>query len=168
MQQDECLCNRGCMSRKFIRMRGLRLWSTIQQNWRVRSAPILETSTPITAGEYTDLMSRALRGATEVSRVDRSGVLQEQIYLDYSQERLASYGLQPSNLKGILNARNITLPGGALEAGSKNILIDPSGEFTNTAKDIGNVIVGTSGSARRYTCGTWWIFAADIRARRVI
>jgi multidrug efflux pump subunit AcrB len=93
---------------------------------------------------FTDLLSRALRGAPEVSRVDSSGVLPEQIYLDYSQERLASYGLQPSNLKGILNARNITLPGGALEAGSKNILIDPSGEFV-TPEDIGNVIVGTSG-----------------------
>ena len=93
---------------------------------------------------YTDLLSRALRGAPEVSRVDTSGVLAEQIYLDYSQERLASYGLQPSNLKSILNARNITLPGGALEAGSKNILIDPSGEFKNP-EDIGNVIVGESG-----------------------
>lgn len=94
--------------------------------------------------EFTDLISRALSGAPEVSRVDRSGILPEQIYLDYSQERLASYGLQPSNLKAILNARNITLPGGALEAGSKNILIDPSGEFT-TPQEIGNVIVGTSG-----------------------
>ena len=93
---------------------------------------------------FTDFLSRALRGAQEVSRVDTAGVLPEQIYLDYSQERLASYGLQPSNLKGILNARNITLPGGALEAGSKNILIDPSGEFARPA-DIGNVIVGTSG-----------------------
>lgn len=94
--------------------------------------------------DFTDLLSRALVGAPEVSRVDRSGVLPEQIFLDYSQERLASYGLQPSNLKGILNARNITLPGGALEAGSKNILIDPSGEFATPA-DIGNVIVGSSG-----------------------
>lgn len=93
--------------------------------------------------DFTDLLARALLGAPEVSRVDRSGVLPEQIYLDYSQERLASYGLQPSNLKGILNARNITLPGGTLEAGSKNIIIDPSGEFTTQA-DIGNVIVGTS------------------------
>jgi multidrug efflux pump subunit AcrB len=92
---------------------------------------------------FTDLLSRALRGAPEVSRVDTSGVLAEQIYLDYSQERLASYGLQPSNLKSILNARNITLPGGTLEVGSKNILIDPSGEFVRP-EDIGNVIVGTS------------------------
>src|ERR1700722_13908549 len=94
--------------------------------------------------QYTDLLQRTLVGAAEVSRVDRNGVLSEQIYLDYSQERLASYGLQPSNLKSILNARNIPLPGGALKAGSKNILSDPSGEFTSPA-DIGNVIVGTSG-----------------------
>src|SRR5580700_9323059 len=93
--------------------------------------------------QYTDLLARTLAGAPEVSRVDRAGVLPEQVYLDYSQERLASYGLQPSTLKSILNARNITLPGGALEAGSKNILIDPSGEF-ETPADIGNVIVGTS------------------------
>src|SRR5580698_7948173 len=93
--------------------------------------------------QYTDLLQRTLAGAQEVSRVDRSGVLSEQIYLDYSQERLASYGLQPSNLKSILNSRNITLPGGAIESGSKNILVDPSGEFASPA-DIGNVIVGTS------------------------
>src|SRR5580692_2767514 len=94
--------------------------------------------------QFTDLLSRTILGAPEVSRVDRNGVLQEQIYLDYSQQRLASYGMQPSNLKGILNARNITLPGGALEAGSKNIIVDPSGEFTKPS-DIGNVIVGSSG-----------------------
>ncbi len=93
--------------------------------------------------QFTDLLQRTLGGAPEVSRVDRSGVLSEQIYLDYSQEKLASYGLQPSNLKSILNSRNITLPGGTLETGTKNVLVDPSGEFVNTA-DIGNVIVGTS------------------------
>jgi multidrug efflux pump subunit AcrB len=93
---------------------------------------------------FTDLLARALQGAPEVSRVDSAGVLPEQIYLDYSQERLASYGLQPANLRGILNARNITLPGGALEAGAKNIIVDPSGEFTST-EEIRNVIVGSSG-----------------------
>ena len=47
------------------------------------------------------------------------------------------------SIRGMLNARNITLPGGTLEAGSKNIIIGPSGEFSTQA-DIGNVIVGTS------------------------
>lgn len=95
--------------------------------------------------EFTDLIGRTLLGAPQTSRVDRSGVLPEQVYLEYSQERLASYGLQPSNLRNILGARNITLPGGALEIGNKNVILDPSGEFTS-ARAIGDVIVGTSAS----------------------
>jgi multidrug efflux pump subunit AcrB len=93
--------------------------------------------------EFTDLLGRTIQGATEVSRVDRSGVLPEQIYLDYSQARLAAYGLQPSNLTSTLQARNITLPGGTLEVGSKNLVIDPSGQF-DSAREIGGVIVGSS------------------------
>lgn len=96
--------------------------------------------------DYTDLIARTVQGAREVAKVDRKGVLPEQIYLDYSQERLAAYGMKPSNLKDILGARNITLPGGQLEAGTKTIQIDPSGKFTSP-QQIGNVIIGTSSSA---------------------
>jgi multidrug efflux pump len=93
--------------------------------------------------DFTDLIGRTVLGAPQVSKVDRTGVLSQAVYLDYSQQRLASYGLQPAELKNVLGARNIVLPGGTLEVGSKNILINPSGEFTNAAA-IGNVIVGTS------------------------
>lgn len=95
--------------------------------------------------DFTDLIQRTLQGAPEVSRVDRSGVLPEQIYLLYSQQRLAQYGYTPSNLKEILAAQNITLPGGTVEAGSNSVLINPSGLFTDT-QAIGNVIVGASSS----------------------
>ena len=63
--------------------------------------------------DFTDLIGRTLLGAPQTSRVERKGVLPQAVYLDYSQERLASYGLQPSDLSRILNARNITLPGGS-------------------------------------------------------
>lgn len=96
--------------------------------------------------DFTDLISRTLEGADGVAKVDRKGVLTEQIYLDYSQDRLASYGLQPSNLKDILGARNITLPGGQLNVGPKSIQIDPSGKFT-APQQIGDVIISTSSSA---------------------
>jgi multidrug efflux pump subunit AcrB len=91
---------------------------------------------------YTDLISRNVQGAEPVSKVQRSGVLPEQVYLDYSQDRLASYGLQPSDLSNILNAQNISLPGGQLQFGSTNVIFDPSGQFDD-AKAIGNVIVGS-------------------------
>lgn len=93
--------------------------------------------------EFTDLLARTIQGAAEVSRVDRNGVLPEQIFLNYSQDRLASTGLQLNDLKSILQARNITLPGGILEADRKNIIIDPSGEF-QAPREIGDTIVTSS------------------------
>ncbi len=94
---------------------------------------------------FTDLIQRTLQGAPEVSQVSRSGVLPEQIYLDYSQQRLAQYGYDPSKLKDALNAQNITLPAGSLEVGAKDISINPSGLFPN-AQAIGDVIIGVSSS----------------------
>ena len=89
--------------------------------------------------DFTDLIGRTLLGAPQTSRVERKGVLPQAVYLDYSQERLASYGLQPADLSRILNARNITLPGGSVEAGGRRIQIDPSGKF-EAASDVGDVL----------------------------
>jgi len=94
---------------------------------------------------YTDLIQRTMLGVPETSTVQRSGVLQEQIYLDYSQQRLAQYGYDPSKLKDVLNAQNITLPAGSLEVGPQNLIINPSGLFLD-AEAIGNVVVGVSSS----------------------
>ena len=98
--------------------------------------------------DFTDLIGRTLQGAPEVAKIERKGVLPEQIFLDYSQQRLAEYGMTPANLKDILGARNITLPGGQLEVGPQNIQIDPSGKFTNP-QQIGDVIIGSSSSAAK-------------------
>ena len=95
--------------------------------------------------DYTDLLQRTLQGVPETSKVSRSGVLQEQIFLDYSQQRLAQYGYDPSKLKDVLGAQNITLPAGSLEAGPKDLMINPSGLFPD-AQAIGNVVIGVSAS----------------------
>ncbi len=92
---------------------------------------------------FTDTIQRYLQTVPIVSKVARSGVLPEQIYLDYSQERLASYGIEPGRLTGIIGARNITAPGGVLEVGGKNVSIDPSGEFSVPGQ-IGDVAVTLS------------------------
>src|SRR5262249_38083208 len=73
--------------------------------------------------DFTDRIEKALRTAPEVSRVTRSGVLDERVYLLYSQARLASYGIQTGQLPNILDARNITLPGGQLSVGGKTVSI---------------------------------------------
>jgi multidrug efflux pump subunit AcrB len=93
--------------------------------------------------DFTDRIEKALKTAPEVSRVTRSGVLDERVYLHYSQARLASYGLQAGQLPNILDARNITLPGGQLSVGGKSVTIDPSGEFKDEG-ELNDVVIATS------------------------
>jgi multidrug efflux pump subunit AcrB len=92
---------------------------------------------------YSDLIQRHLQALPVVSKVLRSGVLPEQIHLDFSQQKLASYGLDAGRLAAILAARNITAPGGAIEVDGKNVTIDPSGELTD-AQQIGDVVVASN------------------------
>ena len=93
----------------------------------------------------TDLIARNLQTVEQVSKTGRSGVLPETIYLDYSQERLAAYGVKPSDLRTVLNARNVTASGGVLEVGGQNVNIAPSGRF-QTAEAIGDVVIGATPS----------------------
>jgi multidrug efflux pump subunit AcrB len=99
--------------------------------------------------DYTDLIARNLKSLPIVSKVGRSGLLQEQVYLEYSQERLASYGVKVSALDRVLGARNIALPGGMIESGDKNLTVDPSGEFKNE-QEIGDVLVSTTNGRSLY------------------
>ena len=90
--------------------------------------------------DITELIQRTLQTLPIVSKVERSGVLEENVLLEYSQERLASYGIRPSDLPNLLKARNITVAGGVLEGEGKSVTIDPSGEFANE-REIGEVLV---------------------------
>ena len=89
--------------------------------------------------EFTDLLQKTMQTLPAASKVQRSGVLEQRIYLDYSQQRLAAYGLHTSAMPRLFATRNTAFPGGILEVGSKNITIDPSGELTNE-HDIGEMM----------------------------
>ncbi|HQG34157.1 MAG TPA: efflux RND transporter permease subunit [Syntrophales bacterium] len=95
--------------------------------------------------DMTDLIVRTLKTVPDVAKVDRVGVQQEQIFLEYSQERLAAYGIKPTMIRDILGARNITGQGGVVEISGRNISIDSSGEFKNEG-EIGNVLLTASTS----------------------
>lgn len=90
--------------------------------------------------DMSDLIMRNLLNVPQVSKVDRSGVLPEQVWLAYSQEQLASYQLQPGQIQEALNARNIAYSGGVTQINGINLDIEPSGEFTSEDQ-IGNVVV---------------------------
>ena len=94
---------------------------------------------------FTDLIQRTLNGLPQVSETARTGVLPQAVTLAYSDQRLASYDLQPSKLSNLLEARNITRTAGMINAGGVDVTIHPSGEFTRDAQ-IGSVMVATSQS----------------------
>lgn len=94
---------------------------------------------------YTDKISRRLLGVPIVSKVSRWGVQQETVFLDYSQRRLAAYGLDPWRIKDALAARNASTSGGSIEFSGQNIVIDPSGRYTTEAQ-IGHTMIAASSS----------------------
>ncbi|MFZ0306252.1 MAG: efflux RND transporter permease subunit [Terracidiphilus sp.] len=93
--------------------------------------------------DYSELIQRTLEAVPEVSKVNRAGVLAERIYLEYSQARVASFGIHLGDLPQVLAQRNAIFPGGNLEVGGRNMLIDPSGEF-HSEKEIGNILLGAT------------------------
>ena len=93
--------------------------------------------------DFTDLMKRTFQTLDQVSKVDRSGVLEEQVTLSFSQERIASYGVAVGKLQDILKARNTALSGGLMEVSGRTVALNPTGEF-RTESEIGGVIIGSS------------------------
>ncbi|MEQ9619598.1 MAG: efflux RND transporter permease subunit [Deltaproteobacteria bacterium] len=90
--------------------------------------------------DVTELIAETLQSVEEVSIIERSGVLPQRVYLEYSQDVLASYGILPADIKNTLNARNTDLPGGVLDIGGTEVIVYPSGEFTDV-REIGNVAI---------------------------
>src|SRR4029077_19378769 len=89
---------------------------------------------------FSDLIGSTVQGAPETSKVERRGLLPQVVYLEYSQDRLAEYGLQPAALGQVLRARNSIASGGAFETGPRQIIINPSGQF-ESREAIGEVAV---------------------------
>jgi len=93
--------------------------------------------------QFTDLIEKTLKSVPQVSKVSRSGILNENVFLLYSQERLASYNIQPGTLENAMKGRNITTSGGQVNVEGKNVTLDPAGEF-KSEDEIGNVLVPTA------------------------
>src|SRR5260370_189009 len=75
---------------------------------------------------FSDLIARTVQGAPETSKVERRGLLPQVVYLEYSQDRLAEYGLQPAALAQVLRARNIIAPARKFATVQPQLISNPS------------------------------------------
>src|SRR3982750_816988 len=95
--------------------------------------------------DFTERIERAVRGTPEVSRVTRVGLLEEQVELLYSQDRIAGYGIVPGAIPATLEKRNTTIAAGTLNTGGRSIELEQTNEF-RTLKDIDLTAIGQAGN----------------------
>ncbi len=93
--------------------------------------------------DFTDTIQRSLKTLPIVSKVERAGVLNENVFLNFSQERLAQYKLKPAALSTLLMARNLPDGGQTLNARGRTFSINTTGEF-KSPDDLRNVIISAS------------------------
>lgn len=85
--------------------------------------------------EFGDLYDRAkyvrdaLYAVPGTKRVDILGQREERIYVETSTSKLAELGLSPTAISNALAERNTIRPGGELDTGEREFVIEPSGNF---------------------------------------
>jgi len=106
---------------------------------------IISLRGPLHPSKLRDLADDRIRYDLEqiegVAAVDIWGGMEREIQVEVHGEKLRSVGLSIDVLVDVLKAENISLPGGRLEAGRREWLIRPLGEFSSL-EQIENTIVG--------------------------
>lgn len=62
-------------------------------------------------------------------RVDILGAQPERIFVETTNARLAELGIAPATLMNVLRAQNTIQPGGTVQAGNRQFIIQPTGNF---------------------------------------
>ncbi|MBX2861657.1 MAG: efflux RND transporter permease subunit [Vampirovibrio sp.] len=96
--------------------------------------------------DYADDVRDALLKVDLVAKVDLYGTQQEQIFVEFSNARLAEYGVNPDSLANILSSQNIIQPSGSIQVGPERIIIEASGEYQDV-EAIKNTTLASPGSS---------------------
>lgn len=78
-------------------------------------------------------------------KVDVLGAQEERIFLEASTAKLSQLGISPNALAQELKKQNIISPGGQIDTGARNFVIEPTGNF-DSVEEIGNTQIAIPGS----------------------
>ena len=73
-----------------------------------------------------------------VRKIDLYGVHQEQIFLNFSNARLAQVGITSEEVMSTLVEQNVVLPGGVVDVAKQDVIVEPTGNF-RSIEDSENV-----------------------------
>lgn len=95
-----------------------------------------------TLKDYADDVRDKLLKLPDAAKVKYGGVQDERIFIEFDDQQLARYGLNPGILKNIISNTNILFPAGEVKLGSKQIILEPTGSYS-TLDDLRNTIIPT-------------------------
>ena len=98
------------------------------------------TLTELAALAQGELMP-SIRGINGISAADLSGGVETQAFIQLDAAKLVTTGVSMSQVQGLIQANNLTYPGGQLPVGTSLVPVSATGRFTSVA-DLENLIVG--------------------------
>lgn len=93
--------------------------------------------------DFADFLKKELLLVPGVASVEIHGAQQEAIYVEISRPKLTQLGISTQEIFQALQAQNIVVSSGKVQAGSEYIRITPTGEFSSVAQ-IGALIFPSS------------------------
>ncbi|MFW5490256.1 MAG: efflux RND transporter permease subunit [Desulfovibrio sp.] len=86
-----------------------------------------------------DVRDELLR-VKDVAKVERHGVQDERIFVNFSNARLAELGVSPAFIMQTLRQQNAIAPGGNALVGTERVVVEPTGEFKSLEQLAGTSI----------------------------
>ena len=77
--------------------------------------------------KYAENIRRRLTGVEDVQKVELLGVQKQEIYVEMDQNKLASFGMRPSDVFAMLQQQGTMMPAGMIHTDSRNVAIRVEG-----------------------------------------
>lgn len=77
--------------------------------------------------KYAENIRRRLTGVEDVQKVELLGVQKQEIYVEMNQNKLASFGMRPSDVFAMLQQQGAMMPAGMIHTDSRNVAIRVEG-----------------------------------------
>ena len=77
--------------------------------------------------KYAENIRRRLTGVEDVQKVELLGVQKQEIYVEMDQNKLASFGMRPSDVFAMLQQQGAMMPAGMIHTNSRNVAVRVEG-----------------------------------------
>lgn len=77
--------------------------------------------------KYAENIRRRLTGVEDVQKVELLGIQKQEIYVEMDQNKLASFGMRPSDVFAMLQQQGAMMPAGMIHTDSRNVAIRVEG-----------------------------------------